>query len=88
MLERLIEHGRHVEIQVFADAPRKAVRLGSATALGTGSRKVVEGPLTRGHAEKLRERMGADAATAGRGLRGAGTVEFIVDAGANPSSSR
>ena len=83
MLERLIEGGRHIEIQVFADGHGHAVHLGERDCTAQRRRqKVIEeapSPVV-GHA--MREAMGRDAVAAALavGYRGAGTVEFIVDA--------
>jgi geranyl-CoA carboxylase alpha subunit len=83
MLERLIEGGRHIEIQVFADAHGNAIHLGERDCTAQRRRqKVIEeapSPVVRA---TMRERMGADAVAAALavGYRGAGTVEFIVDA--------
>jgi geranyl-CoA carboxylase alpha subunit len=87
MLERLIEHGRHIEIQVFADAHGHVVHLGERDCTAQRRRqKVVEEAPSPIVDEALRARMGAAAVAAARavGYRGAGTIEFIVDAQLNP----
>jgi geranyl-CoA carboxylase alpha subunit len=86
MLERLIENGRHIEIQVFADAHGQAVHLGERDCTAQRRRqKVIEESPSPIVDAALRERMGADAVSAALavGYVGAGTVEFIVDADLN-----
>jgi geranyl-CoA carboxylase alpha subunit len=83
MLERLIEGGRHIEIQVFADAHGHAVHLGERDCTAQRRRqKVIEEAPSPIVDAVMREAMGRDAVAAARavGYVGAGTVEFIVDA--------
>jgi geranyl-CoA carboxylase alpha subunit len=83
MLERLIEGGRHIEIQVFADAHGHAVHLGERDCTAQRRRqKVIEEAPSPVVSPAMRDAMGRDAvaATLAVGYRGAGTVEFIVDA--------
>ena len=83
MLERLIEHGRHIEIQVFADAHGNAVHLGERDCSAQRRRqKVIEEAPSPVVSPQMRAQMGHDAVAAALavGYRGAGTVEFIVDA--------
>ena len=82
MLERLIAHGRHIEIQVFADAHGNAVHLGERDCTTQRRRqKVIEEAPSPIVTPVMRETMGRDAVAAALavGYRGAGTVEFIVD---------
>ncbi len=84
MLERLIEDGRHIEIQVFADAHGNAIHLGERDCTAQRRRqKVIEESPSPAVSPAMREAMGRDAVAAALavGYRGAGTVEFIVDAG-------
>ena len=84
MLERLIDHGRHIEIQVFADQHGGAVHLGERDCTAQRRRqKVLEEAPSPIVGPAQRELMGADAVAAALavGYQGAGTVEFIVDAG-------
>ena len=86
MLERLIEGARHIEIQVFADAHGHAVHLGERDCTAQRRRqKVIEEAPSPVVGAALRERIGNDAVAAALavGYRGAGTVEFIVDAAMN-----
>jgi geranyl-CoA carboxylase alpha subunit len=83
MLERLIEGGRHIEIQVFCDAHGHAVHLGERDCTAQRRRqKVIEEAPSPIVGAAMREAMGRDAVAAALavGYRGAGTVEFIVDA--------
>ena len=83
MLERLIEGGRHIEIQVFADAHGHAIHLGERDCTAQRRRqKVIEESPSPVVSAAMREAMGRDAVAAALavGYAGAGTVEFIVDA--------
>jgi geranyl-CoA carboxylase alpha subunit len=82
MLERLIDNGRHIEIQVFADAHGNAVYLGERDCTAQRRRqKVIEEAPSPVVSAAMRAAMGKDAVAAALavGYRGAGTVEFIVD---------
>ena len=83
MLERLIDNGRHIEIQVFADSHGNAVYLGERDCTAQRRRqKVIEEAPSPVVSAAMREAMGRDAVAAALavGYQGAGTVEFIVDA--------
>ena len=83
MLERLIEGGRHIEIQIFADAHGNAIHLGERDCTAQRRRqKVIEESPSPVVSAAMREAMGRDAVAAALavGYVGAGTVEFIVDA--------
>ncbi|MEY4509585.1 MAG: acetyl-CoA carboxylase biotin carboxylase subunit [Pseudomonadota bacterium] len=87
MLERFVERGRHVEVQVFADAHGHVIHLGERDCTAQRRRqKVIEEAPSPIVDEELRARMGAAAVAAARAVdyRGAGTVEFIVDASGAP----
>jgi geranyl-CoA carboxylase alpha subunit len=82
-LERLIEGGRHVEIQVFADRHGHVIHLGERECSAQRRhQKVIEEAPSPAVDEGLRERMGAAAVAAARAIdyEGAGTVEFLLDA--------
>ena len=82
MLERLVQGGRHVEIQVFADAHGQAIHLGERDCTAQRRRqKLIEESPSPIIDTATREAMGRDAVAAARavGYVGAGTVEFIVD---------
>ena len=82
MLERLIPHGRHIEIQIFADAHGNAVHLGERDCTTQRRRqKVIEEAPSPIVTPEMRKAMGRDAVAAALavGYCGAGTIEFIVD---------
>jgi len=82
MLERLIDEGRHIEIQVFADRHGHAVHLGERDCSAQRRRqKVIEEAPSPAVSAAMRAAMGRDAVAAALavGYVGAGTVEFIVD---------
>ncbi len=82
MLERLIDNGRHIEIQVFADSHGNAVHLGERDCTAQRRRqKVIEESPSPVIGSAMRAAMGRDAVAAALavGYQGAGTVEFIVD---------
>ncbi len=86
MLERLVTGARHVEIQVFADTQGNAVHLGERDcSLQRRHQKVVEEAPSPFVDAELRAAMGEAAVAAAKaiGYRGAGTVEFLVDADRN-----
>ncbi len=83
MLERLIEGGRHIEIQVFADVHGHVIHLGERDCSAQRRRqKLIEESPSPAIDAAQRAAMGRDAVAAARavGYVGAGTVEFIVDA--------
>ncbi len=82
LLERFIARGRHVEIQVFADAHGNVIHLGERDCSAQRRRqKVIEEAPSPALDAELRARMGADAVAAAKavGYVGAGTVEFLLD---------
>jgi propionyl-CoA carboxylase alpha chain len=81
-VERYVEGGRHVEIQVFADTHGNVVSLFERDCtLQRRHQKIVEESPSPVVDEELRTRMGDAAVAAARavGYVGAGTVEFLLD---------
>jgi acetyl-CoA carboxylase biotin carboxylase subunit len=81
-LEKLVEGGRHVEIQVFADRYGNAVHLGERDCTVQRShQKLIEESPSPALPDDLRERTCRAAAEATRriGYVGAGTMEFLLD---------
>ncbi|MDX2932161.1 5-oxoprolinase/urea amidolyase family protein [Streptomyces ipomoeae] len=82
-LERLVEHARHVEVQVFGDGEGRVVTLGDRDCtLQRRNQKVVEEAPAPGLPAHVRERLATSARDlcASVGYRSAGTVEFVYDA--------
>jgi len=84
LLERCIEHARHVEVQIMGLNDGRVVALGERDcSVQRRHQKVAEETPSPGVSPALRERLLAAAVRAGEavGFRGAGTVECLVDAG-------
>ncbi|HZQ34978.1 MAG TPA: biotin/lipoyl-containing protein, partial [Dehalococcoidia bacterium] len=81
LLERLVQRGRHVEVQVFADQHGNCLYLGErdCSAQRRHQKVVEEAPSPAVDAD-LRRRMGEAAVRAARrvGYTNAGTVEFLL----------
>ncbi|MER5196622.1 5-oxoprolinase/urea amidolyase family protein [Streptomyces sp. NPDC002755] len=82
-LERLVEHARHVEVQVFGDGDGTVVTFGDRDcSLQRRNQKVLEEAPAPGLPDRVRDEL----ATSARDLcgsvdyRSAGTVEFVYDA--------
>lgn len=83
ILEKAIQSPRHVEMQVFADAHGAVIHLGERDcSIQRRHQKVVEEGPCPIMTPNLRARMGEAAVSAARAVnyRGAGTVEFLLDA--------
>ena len=81
-LEKLIEHARHIEIQVFADTHGNVIHLGEREcSVQRRHQKIIEEAPSAAVSPDLRARMGDAAVAAARaiGYVGAGTVEFLLD---------
>ncbi|HSK04693.1 MAG TPA: biotin carboxylase N-terminal domain-containing protein [Kofleriaceae bacterium] len=83
-LERLIETGRHVEIQIFADRYGRAIHLGERDCtVQRNHQKLIEESPSPAISEELRAETCALAARAAAsiGYVGAGTMELLLDDG-------
>lgn len=83
IFEKAVTGARHVEIQVLADQHGHVIHLGERDcSIQRRHQKVIEEAPSPAVDEALRARMGAAAveAAATIGYRGAGTVEFLLDA--------
>lgn len=83
LLERYIETPRHIEVQIFGDQHGQIFHLNEREcSVQRRYQKIVEESPSPVMTEDLRAQMGAAAIQAGHAIdyRGAGTVEFIVDA--------
>ena len=81
-LEKMITGGRHIEIQLLADAHGNAVHLGEREcSLQRRHQKLIEECPSLAVDEALRQRMGSIAVAAAKAVNyvGAGTIEFLMD---------
>ena len=82
LIERCVEHARHVEVQILGLADGRVLALGERDcSVQRRHQKVAEETPSPGVSAGLREQMLAAAVRAGEavGYRGAGTVECLVD---------
>jgi acetyl/propionyl-CoA carboxylase alpha subunit len=81
LLERYVQDGRHVEIQILGDMHGEVMHLGEREcSVQRRHQKILEESPSVAVDDALRERMGAAAVAAGKaiGYVGAGTVEFLL----------
>ena len=81
-LEKCIENGRHVEVQIFGDHHGNLVHLYERNcSVQRRNQKVIEESPSPSLSQETKEKMFASAVQAGKavGYTNAGTVEFIVD---------
>ena len=81
IVEKLIERGRHIEVQIAGDGNGNVIHLFEREcSLQRRHQKLIEEAPAANLPASLRERMVADAVRLGKRLnyRGVGTVEFIV----------
>lgn len=90
LIERFVEHPRHVEVQVFADSQGNVVHLGERDcSIQRRHQKLVEeAPAPKLHA-KLRKGLHQTAVDICKEVNylGAGTIEFLVENGSSPKGS-
>ncbi len=82
LIEKYVDKPRHIEVQVFGDGTHAVHLHERDCSLQRRHQKVVEEAPAPGMTPELRASMGAAAVRAAEaiGYKGAGTVEFIVDA--------
>ncbi|RMH46747.1 MAG: acetyl/propionyl/methylcrotonyl-CoA carboxylase subunit alpha [Alphaproteobacteria bacterium] len=82
LVEKFIAKPRHIEVQVFGDGTRAVHLFERDCSLQRRHQKVIEEAPAPGMTDAMRAAMGQAAVRAAEaiGYRGAGTVEFIVDA--------
>lgn len=81
-MEKLIENGRHIEIQIVGDSTGKACHLSERDcSVQRRHQKLTEETPSPFMTDELREKMGDAAIKASESIKyeGAGTVEFLVD---------
>ena len=81
IVEKLVEHGRHIEVQIAGDGKGNVIHLFEREcSLQRRHQKLIEEAPAANFAPALREKMAADAVRLGKRLnyRGVGTVEFIL----------
>ena len=82
LLERAVAGGRHIEVQILADADGNAIHLGERDcSIQRRHQKVIEESPAPGLASEHRERLCASALKLAQaaGYTNAGTVEFLID---------
>ncbi len=81
-VERLLEHPRHIEVQIFADHHGRVVHLFEREcSIQRRHQKIVEESPSPAVTPTLRTRLGEAAVEAARavGYRNAGTIEFLLE---------
>ena len=82
LIEKFVSQPRHIEIQVFGDGTQAVHLFERDCSLQRRHQKGIEEAPAPGMSAKMRDAMGQAAVRAAEaiGYKGAGTVEFIVDA--------
>lgn len=81
-LEKIVEHARHVEFQILADARGNVIHLGEREcSIQRRHQKLIEESPSVALDDKLREKMGKAAVAAAKAANyvNAGTIEFLLD---------
>jgi 3-methylcrotonyl-CoA carboxylase alpha subunit len=83
LVEKFVTKPRHIEVQVFGDGTRAVHLFERDCSLQRRHQKVIEEAPAPGMTTEMRAAMGQAAVRAAEaiGYAGAGTIEFIVDAG-------
>ncbi|EGC34609.1 propionyl-CoA carboxylase [Dictyostelium purpureum] len=85
LIEKYIEHGRHIEIQILSDGDNALYFPERECSIQRRNQKVIEEAPSSFITPEVRERMGKEAAALANkvGYKSAGTVEFLVDSERN-----
>ena len=85
-LEKFVEHGRHVEVQILGDREGNVIHLGERDcSIQRRHQKLIEESPSPALTPKLRDRICSAAVRLAKaaGFHNAGTVEFLLDADGN-----
>ena len=85
-MEKIIEHARHIEVQILADHHGNVIHLGERDcSLQRNNQKVIEESPSVAISEKQRKELGETAVRAAKfvGYKNAGTIEFLLDQSGN-----
>ncbi len=90
LVEKYVNHPRHIEIQIFGDGVDAVHLFERDCSLQRRHQKVIEEAPAPGMTDDMRAAMGQAAVRAAKaiGYKGAGTIEFIVDASDGLRSDR
>jgi 3-methylcrotonyl-CoA carboxylase alpha subunit len=86
IIEKYLDHPRHIEIQIFADSQGNCIHLNERDcSLQRRHQKIVEEAPAPNISEDLRQQMGTAAVMAATSINyvGAGTVEFLLEQNGN-----
>lgn len=81
-MEKIIEHARHIEVQILGDQYGKVVHLGERDcSLQRNNQKILEETPSAAISEEQRRFLGETAVKAAKyvGYKNAGTIEFLMD---------
>lgn len=85
-MEKIIEHARHIEVQILGDKHGNVIHLGERDcSLQRNNQKVIEESPSVAIHEEQRQLLGATAVRAAKYVQyeNAGTIEFLLDADSN-----